>query len=360
MVTVKVAELAFAGMFTLTGTDVAAELSLSVTVTPPAGLVGAVPFKVTVAIGFGVVPPSNVVVFSVSVATPKASGVTVSVAFLLPPPVSVAEMLEVAVADNALMLVTVKFAELLPEGTVTVAGTVAAAGLLLANVTTTPPVGAVVFNVTVPVDVDAVPVASLVMLAGFNVTELIAGGLIVKGVLTVFAVPPNEPAVPAAVIVAVVTTATLLVVTVNVPVVSPAVTVAVAGTVTADGDPVRFTVRCAAVPAAGPLRVMVPVDDGFARPPCTLVGFMVTERMEGGTTVSVADCAVVAPIFAEIDTPVEIPTASGVTVNVVEDEFAGTVTLAGTVATAVFALVSVTMVPPVGAVPLIVTVPVEV
>ena len=68
-----------------------------------------------------------------------------------------AEILEVAVAVNPSTLVTVNVIELLPEGTVAVAGTVAAAVLLLARVTTTPPVGAVAFNVTVPVEVDAVP-----------------------------------------------------------------------------------------------------------------------------------------------------------------------------------------------------------
>ena len=95
--------------------------------------------------------------FSVSDATPDAGATTVSVALLVPPPVSVAEMLGVAVTVNPSTLVTVKVAELVPETTVAVAGTVAAAVLLLARLTTTPPVGAVVFNVTVPVDVDAVP-----------------------------------------------------------------------------------------------------------------------------------------------------------------------------------------------------------
>ena len=73
-----------------------------------------------------------------------------------------------------------------------------------------------------------------------------------------------------------------------------------------------------------------------------------------------ADCAVVAPTFAEMDTVMVKGCASGVTVNVVDDVFAGTVTLAGTVAMAVLALVSVTTVPPDGAVPFNVTVPVEV
>ena len=89
-------------------------------------------------------------------------------------------MFVVAVAANPLILVTVNVVEPLPDGTVTVAGTVAAAVLLLNRFTTTPPVGAVVFNVTVPVDVEAVPLALLVMLVGFSATDEIAGGFTVS------------------------------------------------------------------------------------------------------------------------------------------------------------------------------------
>ena len=91
-----------------------------------------------------------------------------------------AEILEVADDVSPLILVTVNVAELLPEGTVTVAGTVAAAVLLLASATVTPPLGAVVFNVTVPVEVAAVPLGELVMVVGFNVNEVIAGGFTVR------------------------------------------------------------------------------------------------------------------------------------------------------------------------------------
>ena len=92
-------------------------------------------------------------------------------------------MLEVAVAVKPLMLVTVNVVELLPDGTVAVARTVAAAVLLLARVTVTPPVGAVAFKVTVPVEVDAVPLGSLVTLVGFRVTEEICGGFTVRTVV---------------------------------------------------------------------------------------------------------------------------------------------------------------------------------
>jgi hypothetical protein len=83
-------------------------------------------------------------------------------------------MPDVEVAATGI-LVTVNVVELLPEGTVTVAGTVAAAVLPLASVTTTPPVGAVVFSVTVAVDV-----APPIRLVGFSVTEEICGGFTVR------------------------------------------------------------------------------------------------------------------------------------------------------------------------------------
>jgi hypothetical protein len=176
-VTVKFAVVAFAATVTLTGT-VAAAVSLLVSVTT-APSVGAGPFSVTVAFGF-VKPPCTVVALNPSDFTPVAGGATVSVAFWLPPPVSVAEILDVAVAVSPSMLVTLNVVVLLPDGTVAVAGTVAAAVLLLAKVTVTPPVGAVAFNVTVAVEFDAVPLDSLARVAGFKVTEEMAGGLTVR------------------------------------------------------------------------------------------------------------------------------------------------------------------------------------
>jgi hypothetical protein len=153
-VTVNVAVVAFAATVTLAGTVAAAVLLLdSVTTAPP---IGASPFSVTVAVGL-VEPPCTVFALSPSDVTPVAGGTTVSVALRLPPPVSVAEISDVAVAIKPFTLVTVNVAELLPDATVTVAGTVAAAVLLLASVTTAPLVGAVASKVTVPVEVDAVP-----------------------------------------------------------------------------------------------------------------------------------------------------------------------------------------------------------
>ena len=64
-------------------------------------------------------------------------------------------------------VVAVNVALVAPAATVTLAGAVATAVLLLPNVTTAPPAGAAPLNVTVPVE-EAPPVT----LAGFRLTEL--------------------------------------------------------------------------------------------------------------------------------------------------------------------------------------------
>jgi hypothetical protein len=63
------------------------------------------------------------------------------------------------------LVVTVKVVDVLPAGTVTLAGTVAAE-LPLESVTTAPPVGAGELSVTVPVEL-----APPVTLVGFRLTE---------------------------------------------------------------------------------------------------------------------------------------------------------------------------------------------
>ena len=70
---------------------------------------------------------------------------------------------------------TVKVALLLPPGTVTLAGTLAAP-LLLERVTCAPPVGAGPLSVTVPIE-DCTPPTTLV---GFNVSEETVGGVTVS------------------------------------------------------------------------------------------------------------------------------------------------------------------------------------
>jgi hypothetical protein len=71
-------------------------------------------------------------------------------------------------------VLTVKLVLLAPATTVTLAGTLAAAVLLLVSVTTAPPDGAALLSVTVPVEA-CVPPTTLV---GFNVSEesVAAGG----------------------------------------------------------------------------------------------------------------------------------------------------------------------------------------
>ena len=79
----------------------------------------------------------------------------------------------VAVATGEVF--TVKVALLLPAGTVTLPGTVAAAGVPLCSVTTAPPAGAAPVSVTVPVE-EAPPTT----VAGFRLTEDSPGELTVS------------------------------------------------------------------------------------------------------------------------------------------------------------------------------------
>jgi hypothetical protein len=69
-------------------------------------------------------------------------------------------------------VLTVKFALVLPPGTVTLAGTTATDVLLLVSVTTAPPEGAALLNVTVPWGL--FPPVTLV---GFRFTALMAAGV---------------------------------------------------------------------------------------------------------------------------------------------------------------------------------------
>src|SRR6266550_6007268 len=162
---VKFALLLPAGTVTLEGTLAAPLLLESVTCAPPAG---AGPLNVTVPVE-DCRPPTTLVGFNVSEETVgRGGGVTVSEADVLTPPY-VAEMVTGVDAATALVLI-VKFALLLPAGTVTLEGTLAAA-LLLESITCAPPAGAGPLKVTVPVD-DCVPPVTLV---GFNVSEETVG-----------------------------------------------------------------------------------------------------------------------------------------------------------------------------------------
>jgi hypothetical protein len=111
--------------------------------TAPAG--GAAPFSVTVPVAL--LPPTTEL--GVLVTEDNAAGLTVSVAVALTPRVAV--IIDV-VRDGTPKVVTVNVREVLPARTVTLAGTVAAAVLLLERVTTAPPVGAALLRVTVPLE----------------------------------------------------------------------------------------------------------------------------------------------------------------------------------------------------------------
>jgi len=239
-------------------------------------------------------------------------------------------------------VLTVNVVDVAFAATVTLAGTVAAAVLLLFSVTTSPPVGAGPLSVTVPVD-DAPPVT----VVGLKLTELGAGGLTVSPAVCVVVLKVAE-------MVTGVLLATGLVLTVNVAVVAFAATVTLAGTVAA-AVLLLASVTTSPPVGAGPLIVTVPVDEV---PPVTVVGLRVTEVGTGANTVRPVLCVVLLQV-AEMVSGVSLATGIVVTVNVAVVAFAATVTLAGTVAAAVLLLLSVTTAPPVGAGPFSVTVPLE-
>ena len=144
--------------------------------------------------------------------------------------------------------------------------------------------------------------------------------------------------------------------TVKVALVAPAGTVTLAGTVaTAVLLLERETID--PLPGAAPVRVTVPWEEF---PPVTVVGFKAREAKPtaggGGSTVKPADLLVL-PRVAEMVTALVDETDMVVTVNVALVAPAGTVTLPGTVATAVLLLERVTVAPPPGAALVRVTVP---
>jgi hypothetical protein len=140
----KVAFVAPAGTVTDEGTVMADDELESATVVPP---VLAAPLSVTVPVALA--PLARLVGLTVSIETCK--GLTVSDAVLVTLPN--AAVIVTGLAALTLFVVTVKVAVVIPEGTVTDAGTVAAAVLLLARLTVNPPAGARLETVTVPFEV---------------------------------------------------------------------------------------------------------------------------------------------------------------------------------------------------------------
>ena len=154
-----------------------------------------------------------------------------------------------------------------------------------------------------------------------------------------------------AVIVGVVLTATEDVVIAKLAEFAPPKTITLGGGV-ATGE--LELARVTEIPAlgAGPVNVIVPVEPV---PPVTLVGESVSESAVGASTVSVADF--VTPSVAEIVTGVLGATGFVWMLNIADVIPAETVTFAGGEATAELPVVSVTEIPPLGAAPFNVTVP---
>jgi len=154
---------------------------------------------------------------------------------------------------------------------------------------------------------------------------------------------------------------TTVVFTVKIALVAPARMVTLAGSV---ATAVLLLERETAAPpvGAGALSVTEPVEGD---PPVTALGFSVSEvrvapEGGGGVTVSEAVCCWAPPDGdAEIVTVVELATAMVVTWNVAMVLPAGTVMLEGTEATDVLLLAREITVPPLGAGPLRVSLPVE-
>jgi hypothetical protein len=187
------------------------------------------------------------------------AGTTVSVADC-DEPLNVAWICAVALLPTT-GVVTLNCTVVCPPGTVTVAGTCAAA-LSLTRVTESPPVAAGPVRVTVPV----VPVPPVTV-------DKVSAAVCTVGALTVNAPVLATPNV--AVMVTGVEELTALVVTWKVAVVAPAATVAVPGTVATVLLLDSVTVAAA---AAAPFSVTVPVVEV---PPVTGVGFKATDARAG-------------------------------------------------------------------------------
>ena len=141
VVIVKVAVVAPAATVTLAGTCAVAELLESATTAPP---VGAAPANVTVPVDE--LPPSTEAGLT---ETALSDLVTARLAVFVPP--YVAEIVAVVFAETT-AVVTLKVAVAAFAGTVTLAGTCAAAALLLDSVTAAPLAGAGALSVSVPVE----------------------------------------------------------------------------------------------------------------------------------------------------------------------------------------------------------------
>ena len=234
----------------------------------------------------------------------------------------------------------VKLALVAPCGTVTLAGTVANEVSSLLSATITPPACAGLESVTLPVTGFPPTTAD-----GVSVIDVSSTGaaLIVSDALA------DVAPVVARIVAVVVLIVALLVATLNDALVVPAATFTDDGTVAS----LRSLAREMVTPPAGaaPVRVTVPLA---LVPAFTVEGDRLTLATTAGSIVSVADDVP----FAEAVIVAAVVAATGVvvTLNDAVDEPAATVTDDGTLAAALFEL-SVTLMPPAGALLLSVTVP---
>ena len=146
VVTVNVRLVAPAGTVTLAGTVADAELSDSVTTAPPDGAAA-----VSVTVPVDELPPTTVVGL-----TDTADSVAAAGARVIPSAANSVVLLSVAFSWTVVLstgnVVMVNDALVAPAGMVTVGGTLAEPGRLLPRLTVTPPEGAGLSIVTVPVD----------------------------------------------------------------------------------------------------------------------------------------------------------------------------------------------------------------
>lgn len=151
--------------------------------------------------------------------------------------------------------VIVKFAEVAPDATVTLAGTLAAAGLFELSETTAPPEGAAAVSVTVPI-----PDCPLTIVVGLTVRPLKAAAAAPAGLI----VTPNVSLAPEyeAVNVTDVGAVTVPALSVNVPEVDPCGMVRVDGMPAPAGDEVSVTVSPPLGAAEDNWTVHVAVDGG--------------------------------------------------------------------------------------------------
>ena len=267
-------------------------------------------------------------------------GVTVSM-----PIAEVAPVVAVTVTGVLLLTappVTMKVCEFIPAATITEAGTGATIASPLLRLTVSPPVGAFPLSFTVPV-----VICPEDMLCGLKDSIVTTGGITVKP-------PPDAPPLGnVAVMVTGVLLATGSEVAVNVPLLADPAILKLAGTVAAL---VLLLISVMVKPAvgAGPLRTTVAMDE---LPPVTELGLNEKDMITGGFTVKVP-LALLEPSVAFTITFVAVGTPVVVAVNVPVVLVAATVAVAGTV-TDGSPLLRDTVIPPVGAAWLRVTVPVE-